>query len=448
MPSPSPPPLRLLLLFQGKWEDECVDALRRSRDVALEREGFESFGFPQVLRLLGFDARRYLKRLAERYRGRIDAVWSNDDQFAVLLAARLAQQLGLPGADPRAIVRAQHKLLMRGALAALPGHDVAANVLPWPLADRRCRDPMAIARAVDALGLHWPLFAKPVKGTFAALARQVLGPRALAEHLSLPWPDRHVLTRCARPFAQLAADVLALPCGPDHVLLEEPQAGRQVNVDGYAYRGDVRVLGVIDECMYPDEVAGARHFAGFTLPSRLPADVQERAANTAAAAVRALGYDHGLFNVELFVRGDGSMRVIEVNPRAAGQFATLYRAVAGVDVERLAFHLAAGLPPDSVPALPKAAGAAASFVFRRFDGAPGPVAGDEARAWLAAAHPTARLWTESCSARALRREYRWHGSHRHAVLNLAAKDFATLRRDGDECARRLFGISAPLAPAR
>lgn len=438
------PPLRLLLLFQGKWEDECVRVLRRSRDVVLEREGFESFGFPHVFRLLGFDARRYLKRLAAIYRGRIDAVWSNDDQFAALLGSRLAQELGLPGTDPRAIVTAQHKLLMRRALAAaLPGQHVAAKALPWPLADPRCRDAAAIARAVEQLDLRWPLFSKPVKGTFSALARQVNDARELARHLSLPWTDRHLLTACARPFAQLAADVMPLPCGPDHVLLEEPQAGQQVNVDGYAYRGDVRVLGVIDECMYEGEVAGVRHFAGFTLPSRLPAAVQQGAAHVAAAAVRAVGFDHGLFNVELFVRGDGSVHVIEINPRAAGQFATLYRAVAGVDVQRLAIHLAAGLPPDTVPAVAATAGAAASLVFRRFDGSPGPVPDDEARAWLAAAHPAARLWLEP--PRALRREYRWHGSHRHAVLNLAAKDFATLLRDGEECARRLFGMPSPLA---
>jgi hypothetical protein len=448
---PSPPvstpssPLRLLLLFQGMWEDEWFDALRRDGDVGLEREGFESFDYPHVLRLIGFDARRWLRKLAATYRGRIDATWSNDDQFAVLLAARLAQQLGLPGADPAAIVRAQHKLLLREAIAkALPEQAVAAAVLPWPLADRRCRDAAAIAEAVAAAGLRWPLFCKPVKGTFSALARKVDDAAALARHLSLPWRDRFLLTRCSRPFAQLAADVMPLPCGPDHVLLEELQQGRQVNVDGFVHRGDVHVLGVIDECMYESEVAGARHFAGFTLPSRLPADVQQRVANVATAAVRAVGYDHGLFNAELFVRPDGAVRVIEVNPRAAGQFATLYRAVAGVRFERLATALAAGLPPDSVPRLAPTAGVAASFVFRRFDGTAGPAASDDARAWLAAAHPTARLWTEPTSARVLRREYRWHGSHRFAVLNLSAPDFATLLRDGDECARRLFGIAAPL----
>lgn len=438
-------PLRLLLLFHGTWEEECVAALQQSQHVQLFREGFETFGYPQVFRLLGFDARRYVDKLARRWRGRIDAVWSNDDQFGCVLAALLARELGLPGADPAAIVRAQHKLLLRRALAAaLPEANVPAAVLPWPLADARCRAAGAIAAAVAATGLQWPLFAKPVKGTFSALARKVADAHELAAHLSLPALDRWLLTRMQRPFAQLAADVLPLPCGPDHVLLEPALRGQQINVDGYACRGAVHVLGVVDECMYPGEVRGARHFAGFTLPSRMPAALQARAVAVATAAVRAIGYDHGLFNVELFAADDGSVRVIEINPRAAGQFATMYRAVHGVDIEQLAIQLARGGSPEALPKQVPTAGAAASFVFRRFDGRPGPEPSATARAWLATTHPQSRLWTEPCSPRALRREYRWLGSHRYAVWNHHAVDFATLLHDGEQGARRLFDVALPL----
>lgn len=439
-------PLRLLLLFHGTWEEECVAALQQGRDVQLVREGFETFGYPQVFRLLGFDARRYAERLERRFRGRIDAVWSNDDQFGALLAAVLAQRLGLPGAAPASIVRAQHKLLLRRRLAdALPAANVRAAALPWPLADRRCRDPRALAVAIADAGLAFPLFAKPVKGTFSALARRVASADELAAHLRLSFADRWLLGRVQQPFAQLAAEIEPLPCGPDHVLLEEALRGVQINVDAYACRGEVHVLGVVDECMYPGEVAGARHFAGFTLPSRLPAAVQQRATEVAKAAIAAIGYDHGLCNVELFAADDGSVRVIEINPRAAGQFATLYRAVTGVDIERLAIQLARGGDPAELPRTAPTAGAAASFVFRRFDGQPGPLPDAAARTWLMARHPDSRLWIEPCSARQLRREYRWLGSHRYAVWNHAAADFTTLLCDGEEAARLLFDVAMPLS---
>lgn len=447
MPPAVSAPLRLLLLFQGMWEDECVDALRANRAVELQREGFESFGYPQVFRLLGFDAARWVDRLVATYRGRIDAVWSNDDQFGALLAAVHAQRLGLPGANPQAIVRAQHKLLLRERLAAvMPQQSVRAMALPWPLQDRRSREPAAIDAAVAAAGLQWPLFAKPVKGTFSALARKVANAGELAAHLSLSFADRWLWRMHARPFAQLASTVMPLPCGPDHVLLEQPMRGQQVNVDGYAFAGDVKVLGVVDELMYPGEVQGARHFAGFTLPSRLPAEVQRRVADAAVMAIRAIGYDHGLFNVELFVGEHGEVRVIEINPRSAGQFATLYRAVHGIDLERIAIHLAAGLSPDAVTKQPPWAGAAASFVFRRFDGDAGRTPNAANVEWLGAKHPRSRLWTEPCSRAARRREYRWVGSHRYAVWNHAAPDFAALFADGAEVAQRLFGVALPPAP--
>ena len=438
-----PPPLRLLLLFQGMWEEQCVATLRGEAGVELHREGFDWTHWRGLWRLCTVDAERWFERLCERYRGRIDAVWSSDDQIGTLLAARMAQRLGLPGADPAAIVRTQHKLLARRALAAaVPAATVRSEALPWPLRDRRGRDPAAVAAAVAALDLSWPLFCKPVKASFSVLARRVATADELAAHQRLPWFDRWLLARLDRPWQQLAERVLPLPCPVDRVLLEEPLAGRQVNVDGYAYRGEVHVLGVVDECMYPGEVQGARHFAGFTFPSRLPAAVQDRARAVAVAAVRALGYDHGLFNVELFVLADGSVKVIEVNPRAAGQFATMYRAVAGVDLPALAIDLALGRDPR-LARLPATAGVAASFVFRRFDGRPGVEPDAAARDWLAATFPGSTLWTEPCSGRALRREYRWLGSHRHAVWNHAAADFSTLFADGERVARRLFGCGVP-----
>lgn len=444
MPSPRSP-LRLLLLFQGMWEEECVEALRVSREVVVEREGFDTTHWRGLAKMLFFDARRYADRLCARYRGRIDAVWSNDDQFGCLLAAVVAQRLGLPGASPEAVVAAQNKWAMRTILQGVP----EASVKHAPVSmDARWRrgDPAFIDHYVAHRGLTWPLFCKPMRGSFSVLARHVQNAAELAAHLRLPWRDRVVRRAFNKPFVQLAracSKEAWACCSENEMLLEEPLRGQQVNVDGYAVCGDVRSLGVVDECMYPGEVKGARHFAGFTFPSRLPADVQQRVTDTALAAVRWLGYDHGLFNVELFVTAEGAVKVIEVNPRGSGQFATLYRAVAGVDVERLAIGLAAGLPVDPLPRVEPIGGAAASFVFRRFDGLPGPEPDAAARAWLAATYPHARLWTEPCSARALAREYRWNGSHRYAVLNHAAADFATLFRDGEECARRLFGVAMP-----
>jgi biotin carboxylase len=441
MARPSSP--RLLVLFHGPWEEEALFDKKRRGELQLEREGFELLHFPHCLRLVWFDARRYADRLCAAYRGRIDAVWSNDDGFGCLLAAVVAARLGLAGNDPRAVVRAQHKLVMRGILAsAVPEATVRATALPFGLGDRRCRDASAIEAAVSAAGRSWPLFAKPVKGTFSALVARVQSASELVEHLRLPALDRLVLRGLMRPFEQLAREWLELPCGADHVLLEEPMQGDQVNVDGYVEDGTVHLLGIVDEWMYEKEVARAKHFAGFTYPSRQPEIVQQRIRAAAAAAIRAVGFTRGLFNIEMFVLRDGSVRVIEINPRSAAQFATLYREVDGVDMEEIAIALALGQSGASVKRSAPTAGAAASFVFRKFDGTHGTMPAPGAEQWLAATFPRARLWLERSNGRALAREYRWFGSHRFAVINHAAADFATLMRQGAECAQRLFGVEA------
>jgi hypothetical protein len=445
MPGRRHPP-RLLVLFQGIWEEEALFGRVCAGQLVLEREGFELLDWRQWPRLVHFDARRFVDRLVATYGGRVDGVWSNDDGFGCLVAALVAQRLGLPGHDPRAIVRAQHKLLLRQTLAAAASPwNVPSLALPFPLADRRCRSTSAIEAVVAAAGQRWPRFCKPVKGAFSALARRVDSAAELAAHLRLPWRDRVLLRGLARPFAQLAAPLVPLPCPVDGVLLEEPLAGAQVNVDGFAVGGDQHVLGLVDEWMYAGEIAGARHFAGFTYPSRHPPAVRERLCRAATDAVQAVGLAHGLWNVELFVLPDGGVRVIEVNPRGAGQFTTMYRDVDGVDVEGIAIALAIGDDPLAVPRRQPVAGAAGSFAFRRFDGRPGPTPDAAAMQWLAAAHPHARLWLEPVTRRALRREYRWYGSHRFAVLNTSAPDFDGLLAQGAACGQRLFGL-APAVP--
>jgi biotin carboxylase len=172
--------------------------------------------------------------------------------------------------------------------------------------------------------------------------------------------------------------------------------------------------------------------------------VQQRLREAAAAAVAAVGYDHGVFNVELFVLDDGSVKVIEVNPRSAGQFISMYRAVDGFDLERFAIALAAGIDPATLPRRAATAAAAGSFVFRCFDGSAGAPPDPAGVQWLRTAAPEARLWLEPTTKAALHREYRWFGSHRHAVLNLAAADLPSLHEFAAAAARRLFGAASPV----
>ncbi len=432
------------MLFSKEWDHGAFAPQLAAGEIELAFEGFDLFRFPGNARLLAFDARSFVDRVCAKYAGRVDAVLSNNEQFGALLAAVIAQRLGLPGNDPRAVALAHHKLASREAQRRVAA-DAVPHFAPLGLAldDPRAHDARALQAAVAASELAWPLFVKPIKATFSVLARRVDSAQDLARHLRFGAFERRIIRRLVQPYAQVAAQVAPGLADPAGMLLETPIAGHQVNVDGYVFGGDVRILGLTDALMYPHEANGAQHFLRFAYPARIAADVRARIERLTRLLLAELGFVHGFFNAEFFVRPDGRVQFIEVNPRLASQLADLYRWVDGRDVYRMLVAAARGRDPETVARLPPAAGAAASFVWRKFDGTGAerlPTRAD--LDWLAREHADARLMLYAKRGAALAREYKWLGSHRYAVMNLAAADESRLRARYEAiCAR--FGWPAP-----
>ncbi len=183
------------------------------------------------------------------------------------------------------------------------------------------------------------------------------------------------------------------------------------------------MLGVVDSIMYP----GTDQFQRFQYPSALPAEWQARAEDTARRALAAVGFTHGMFNVELRVcAATGHAKVIEINPRAAGQFYDLFERVDGYSLFDALLALETGeepqvrhrMGPDAV---------AGSFVMRDLEGAGlgrWPGRGEIAR--LRTRHPGARIMVYPKRGADLRREIKWLGSYRYGVVNLGASSLAEL----------------------
>ena len=401
------------MLFAQEWDRLALADPRLAGRCEFVHAGFDLFHFPQNLRLLTFRAPRFIDRMVRLARRLgVAGVISAHEQFGTLIAAEVAKRLGLPGSDPRAILRAQHKYYARVAMTAVMPEAVPRfGVFSF--------DP----RERDRLPLPFPFFVKPVKATFSVLARRIDSRAELERHLRFGPFERFVGERLIRPFDDLLSAYPEFVIDAHHLVAEERITGIQVNVDGYADRGSIRILGVVDELMYPGTMA----FNRFEYPSSLPQAVQARIAAVAEQAMRAVGFDHGLFNVELCYdpRAD-AIKVVEINPRVASQFVTLYRSVDGISLYDLMLSLAVGETPRCEPR-PQAHAYAASFVFRRFDGRPiRPVPGPAQLNRVAARHPDARLMLYAKRGAALAREMKWLGSHRFAVLNLSARDRAKL----------------------
>lgn len=421
---------RLLVLFAQEWDRLALAEPTLAERYEFIHAGFDLFRFPENARLLTFDVRRFIDRLVRFARRRgVSGVVSPHEQMGVSIAAAVARRLGLPGPDPRAVLVAQHKFYAREAIGReLPSANPVYGAFHYDFAS-----------AAD-VPLPFPFFVKPVKATFSVLARRVDALAELRRHLTFHPFERHIIRRLVRPFNDLLAEYTALPIDAHHMVAEGLVDGLQVNVDGYVHEGRVHIVGMVDEIMYP----GTRAFLRFEYPSALPEGVRARLAEVASGAVRAVGLDHGLFNVELvYCPASGAIKVVEINPRVASQFMTLYDWVHGIRLHEAMLDLALGRVPRLAAAVQRH-GHAASFVYRTFDGRSLRAAPTRAQlAQVAARHPDARVMLYVKRGADLAREVKWLGSHRYALVNVPGRDRADVfARQRDICATLGFDCRA------
>ncbi|MFO1327547.1 MAG: hypothetical protein U1F56_09325 [Rubrivivax sp.] len=283
-----------------------------------------------------------------------------------------------------------------------------------------------------------------MKAAFSVLARRVRHRAELQAHTRFGWRELWVIRRLVEPFEQVRRERLPAAGSAHRMLLEDPvpPGTPQYNLDGWVHQGRAQALGVVDAVMYP----GTQAFMRWELPSRLPAAVQARALDVAQRFLAAVGFTHGLFNMEFFHDpASGRLQVIEFNPRLASQFSDLYLRVTGIDPHAVSLALATGVDPATLPRRPPVGGAAASFVYRTFPGEAAPcLPGAGTRARLRHDFPDALLFDYPRSASSLARDFKWLGSWRHGIVHLHGDDEHDLR---ERCIRasRVLGWRAPYA---
>lgn len=415
---------KILVLFPKDWDRLQLERPERRAEYRFFYEGFDLFSFPQNARLIGFDLLAFVERLAVKYRRiGIDGVVSNNEQFGALAASLLAERLELPGLKPLTVLTAQHKFHARERLKATLPH----------LQPDYCVFPYSVKSAAE-IALPFPFFVKPVKATFSVLARRVDDFGQLRGHLTFNALETFLIKRLVKPFNDVVRERSEYRIDAHHLIGETCLEGWQVSVEGFVHRGAVVVLGIVDAIFYP----GTAAFLRWDYPSRLDAALQARVRENVARILEALDYDHGFFNVELVVDvASGAMKLLEINPRMASQFADLIEKVDGVDLHRIELELSHG----ATPALAQGQGryrCAASFVFRKFDST--PLLNRPTRAkleWLKAFDPDAHLMLYLKQGRALAREMKWLGSHRYAVLNMGGASAAEMMEKSRAIKRHL-----------
>jgi hypothetical protein len=430
---------------EGRLLVICPTARDRAHFARPEIQGkyvLELRGTDEATHKPGFDAVRFLAETIQEIRGRQEAfqgVVGIDDFPASMLAALIAETFRFPFTSFESLFLCQHKYYSR-----LRQREAAPEATPlFHVVD------ISQPLAPSDIPIRFPVFVKPIKSYLSILARRLETFQALVSARAEA-PLR--LGPVARMFDSLVrASTLdrrncAIPASA--LLIEELLGGHQVTLDGYAYRGQVMPLGVVDSIFFP----GTLSFARFEYPSRLPPRVQERMGRIADRVIRHIGLDRTFFNIEFFYRQeDDSIWIIEINGRMASQFAPLYRMLHGIDMYAMQLDMALGNRPDGRGVWSrgrKVEGVSASFVLRRFeDGFVTRVPSEEDLRRFDERFPGAFVEILVQEGKRLSDELQDDESYRYALVDLCARDSEELLRKFNEAVQLLPFTFEPVRPS-
>ena len=356
----------------------------------------------------------------------IAGVITSDDYPGSALAAAVAQRLGLPAPDPAVVLLCQHKYLARVEQAK----HVPEAVPPFAPVDVAEVGPLPDS-------LSFPLFVKPVKSFFSIGAERVDSAAEL-EALLPHWAN---LDQFFLPLERMLERYAGATIGSKRLIAEALLRGEQVTVEGFVHDGKATIFGVVDSVMFPGTLA----FSRFDYPSHLPDGVQARMSEIATATMRGLGFDNGLFNIEMmYDAGADLISIIEINPRMASQFADLYEKVDGTNSFAVLLDIAQGKTPRFTRRQGQY-GFAASCVLRSFEDylvAALPSDADLER--LARLYPDIRVELHATVGRKLSDEFQDGKSYRYGVVNLGGRDLADVLEQFAACRVRLGIELVPL----
>lgn len=360
----------------------------------------------------------------------ISAIVSTDDYPGAALAAVLAAELGFPGPDPKASLICQNKYLSRLAQCRIVP-DAVPSFWPIDVAER--------APLPD--GLAFPAFVKPMKSFFSIGAQRIETSAELRE-AKRKWAE---LDAFFMPLDRLLRRHVGVEIGTTRLIAEGLLKGAQVTVEGYAYGGDVHILGVVDSIFFPDTLA----FSRFDYPSALPEAVQERMADIAKRLMSGLGFDNGMFNVEMMYDArEDRIAIIEINPRMASQFADLYEKVDGTNAYEVLLDLGMGIAPTPQRRQGKYR-FAASCVMRTFeDGLVAALPCEERLAEIERAYPDIRVEIHANAGRKLSDELQDGTSFRYGIVSLGGRDRADVLSRFETCQAELGIVILPVEAKR
>jgi len=276
---------RLLFLPGGRWQVPVIQLAQQMGLVVICADGTpHAPGFAVADEAVQVPLQDVAALIGIGHDRRIDAVMTEQTDFAVPLVARVAAELGLKGLPLDVAEAATHKGRMR---------ECAAKAGIRQPEFRICRTPDAARRAVAELGL--PLFCKPADGQSSRGVSRLEQASDVAIHAAFE-----------RAFS-------ASRCG--ETIFEQFVAGIECTVEGFVLEGRPTTLAISDKLHYPDLTGVARTL---TWPGNFSPQVAERIARASETTVRALGIPFGITHGEFLIDKQGEPWLVEMAARGGG----------------------------------------------------------------------------------------------------------------------------------
>ena len=244
----------------------------------------------------------------------VGAILGTDDATTVI-AARAAEQLGLPHNHPDSVSFARRKDRARQQQLE------AGIATPWfQLLN------FSTGSEVDRSSVSYPCVVKPVS---LSASRGVIRVNNETE----------LHNACDRVLQLLKNEAIPEP-EKSLLLLEQYIPGQEVAVEALLSEGELQLLAVFDK---PDPLEGPYFEETYYIsPSRLSADQQQLLVETVAAACRAYGLHHGPVHAECRINDQG-VWLLEVAARTIGGLCSrLFQFGMGTDLESVVVGHALG----------------------------------------------------------------------------------------------------------
>ena len=291
----------------------------------------------------------------ERFPGSVDAIVGYWDFPVSTMLPLMRSPFGLTSPSFESVLKCEHKYWSRLEQSL---------VVPDCVPDFCAVDPFA-ENVGGQISVDYPFWIKPVKAASSHLGFKV---RNDAELEFAICEIRKRIFRFANPFnyllqfADLPADIAAI--GGNHCIVEAIiSRGRQCTLEGYVYRGDVVVYGVVDSIR---EGKQRSSFARYQYPSKIPQRIQLKMIERTRRFIKHIAFDNGPFNIEYYWEsGSDAVWLLEVNTRISKSHIPLFRNVDGATHQKVMLELALGMKPD-FPHRQGKHNVAAKFMWRVF----------------------------------------------------------------------------------